>query len=308
MLEQNTSDVRRPSQVAGVLAAAPLVLGGAAALAAGKPAEDKAAVDKAFDALKTFNWGSDPKVLQPIEDALFVAHADPAVCKALDARLAAVLASGASRAAKDYVFRALRVIGTAQSVPALAALLTDKDSSHMARYALERIEAPEAAQALREALPKVSGAVKIGVIGSLGVRRDVASIAALAALLADADQTIAGSAACRLGDIGTPEAAKALGQAAKAGSKLRSAQSPTPAWPAPNACWPTAIRPPPPPPTSRSWAPSSPSRSAWRPPAACWPSPGNNDGGRTAGDGRRTADDGRRTEALPPVVRLSVRR
>ncbi len=34
------------------------------------------------------------------------------------------------------------VIGTAESVPALAALLPDKDLSHMARYALERIPAP----------------------------------------------------------------------------------------------------------------------------------------------------------------------
>ncbi|MGA2618162.1 MAG: HEAT repeat domain-containing protein [Thermoguttaceae bacterium] len=218
MLEQNTSVVRRPS-TAACLAAAPLVLGGAAALAADKPAVDSAAVDKAFDALKTFKWGSDPKVLQPIEDALVVAHCDAAVCKALEARLAAVLGSGASRPAKDYVCRALRVIGTAQSVPALAARLADKDSSHMARYALERIEAPEAAQALREALPKLDGALKIGVIGSLGVRRDAESVQPLVALLGDADQAVAGSAACALGDIGTPEAATALGQAAKAGSK-----------------------------------------------------------------------------------------
>ncbi len=54
----------------------------------------------------------------------------------------------------------------------LAAVLADKDNSHMARYALERIQASEVAAALRDALPKVAGALKIGVIGSLGARRD----------------------------------------------------------------------------------------------------------------------------------------
>ena len=91
--------------------------------------------------------------------------------------------SGLSRAAKDFACRTLTVIGTAASVPALAALLADAELSHMARYALERIPAPEAAAALRDALPKLSGKLKIGVIGSLGVRRDEASVPALAALL-----------------------------------------------------------------------------------------------------------------------------
>ena len=69
-----------------------------------------------------------------------------------------MLPTGHSRAAKDFVCRKLAIIGTAESVPALAALLPDKDLSHMARYALERIPAPEAAKALREALAKTSGA------------------------------------------------------------------------------------------------------------------------------------------------------
>jgi len=43
------------------------------------------------------------------------------------------------------------VVGTASSVPALAALLTDNELSHMARFALERMPAAEAGAALREA-------------------------------------------------------------------------------------------------------------------------------------------------------------
>ena len=171
---------------------------------------DKAAVDKAFEALKTYDWGTDRNLLKPIDDAVVATHGDAAARKELETRLAAVLKTGVSRDAKDYVCRKLMVIGTAESVPTLAGLLADKDLSHMARYALERIPAPEAAQALRDALPKLSGALKVGVIGSLGVRRDAASVPALAALLADADKAVACAAACALGDIGNPEAAKAL--------------------------------------------------------------------------------------------------
>ena len=175
---------------------------------------DTAALDKAFDALKTFDWGTDRKVLGPIDDAVPATHGDAAARKALETRLTAALASGISRSAKDVVLRKLTVVGTAASVPALAALLPDKDYSHMARSALERIPAPEAAQAMRDALPKLEGKLKIGAIGSLGVRRDEASVPALAALIANADAAIATAAATALGDIGTAEAAKALADAA----------------------------------------------------------------------------------------------
>jgi HEAT repeat protein len=105
------------------------------------------------------------------------------------------------------------VIGTAAAVPALAELLPAKDSSHMARYALERIPVPEAAQAMRDTLPKLDNALKLGVMGSLGVRQDVASVPALVALLGDADVIVARSAALALGAIRAPEAARALREA-----------------------------------------------------------------------------------------------
>ena len=54
------------------------------------------------------------------------------------------------------------------------------------------------------------------MIGSLGVRRDAASVAALAVAIDDADQAVACAAAFALGDIGTPEAANILRDASKA--------------------------------------------------------------------------------------------
>ena len=192
------------------LAAGPAVLAGTAAVAADAPKPDSAAVDKAFEALKTYDWGADRNTMNPIDEAVIATQGDAAARKELETRLVAVLKSGASRSAKDFVFRKLRTVGTAQSVPALAALLPDADLSHMARYALERIPAPEAAAALRDALPKLSGKLKVGAIGSLGVRRDAAAVAALATLPGDSDKAIASAAANSLGLIGSPEAGKAL--------------------------------------------------------------------------------------------------
>jgi HEAT repeat protein len=129
---------------------------------------------------------------------------------AQEAKLIAVLKSGATIEEKSTACRELTRVATKQAVPALAALLGDEKLSHMARYALEAIRDPSVDDALRDALGKVTGRPLQGVIGSLGVRRDAKAVAAIAKLLAAPDAAVAQSAARALGTIGTPEAAKAL--------------------------------------------------------------------------------------------------
>ena len=96
-----------------------------------------------------------------------------------------------------------RRIGTADAVPALAALLADEKLAHMARYGLETDSRPAVDVALREALGKLKGLPLVGVIGSIGVRRDEKAVAALVALLKDPDAEVAQAAARALGMIGT---------------------------------------------------------------------------------------------------------
>lgn len=180
-------------------------------------------LDDAFEALKTYDWGTDVKILAPIDEAVVATQGDASARKELETRLAAVLATDVSRDAKDYVCRKLMIIGTAASVPALAKLLLDKDNSHMARYALERIQDPAAAQAMREALPKLTGAQKIGAIGSLGVRRDAKSVPVLTELVGDSDAAVARAAAYALGDIRTSAAAKALAASKSASADVKPA-------------------------------------------------------------------------------------
>ena len=58
------------------LAAGPAMLAGATAVAAGKSAPAAGSVDKAFEALKTYDWGTDRKSLNPIDDAVAATYGD----------------------------------------------------------------------------------------------------------------------------------------------------------------------------------------------------------------------------------------
>jgi HEAT repeat protein len=176
-------------------------------------AYDPASLDVPFAALKSYDWGGDAAAFQPIDVAVVAAHGDAGLRTALEARLAALLGEGTSRAAKEYICRKLSLIGTAASVPALAALLPEKDHSHMARFALERIGAPEAGAALRKAAETAQGVLKIGMVSSLAGRGDPAAVPLLAGLL-KADRPVACAAALALGRLATPEAAQALAAAA----------------------------------------------------------------------------------------------
>jgi len=140
--------------------------------------------------------------------AMLLAGAVPSL--AGEAELIAVLKSDASQKEKADACRELARTGTKDSVPALAAMLGDEKLAHMARYALETIADPSVDAALRDALGKLQGRRRVGVIGSLGVRRDARAVAALAGLLKSPDAEVARAAGRALGSIAAPEAVKAL--------------------------------------------------------------------------------------------------
>jgi HEAT repeat protein len=127
--------------------------------------------------------------------------------------LIATLQSSASVPQQCEVCRKLRLVGTARSVPALAALLGDERTGHAARYALEGLPAPAAGAALRAALATSSGLAKAGLIDSLGCRRDPQAVPLLVPLLAAADPEIAAAAAAALGNIGGQDAIAGLTRA-----------------------------------------------------------------------------------------------
>ena len=134
----------------------------------------------------------------------------PPATKEQEAKLIAVLTSDAPQKEKVDACRQLAVIGTKDAVAPLAALLGDEKLSHMARYALEPIADPAVDEALHDALGKLKGRPLVGVIISIGVRRDAKAVPALGKMLRDSDADVAQAAARALGSIGDSAAAKTL--------------------------------------------------------------------------------------------------
>jgi HEAT repeat protein len=136
-------------------------------------------------------------------------------------KLLAVLKSDAAQADKVTACRQLVLLGSKDAVPTLAALLADEKLAHMARYALEPLADPSVDDAFRDALNKLQGPPLVGVIGSIGVRRDAKAVAPLGSLLTAPDRDVAEAAARALGSIGNAPAAKALQAALPTAAKDR---------------------------------------------------------------------------------------
>ncbi len=143
------------------------------------------------------------------------AHADDsdAAARRRAELVAALLSDATPDAQKAMACKHLAIYGDAEAVPALAPLLADERLASWARIALEPIPGPEADAALRDAVGTVQGRRLIGVINSIGVRRDAQAVDVLVPRLDDADAEVASAAAVALGRIGTGPATAALEQA-----------------------------------------------------------------------------------------------
>lgn len=125
-------------------------------------------------------------------------------------RAMATLQSSAPSADKALACKQLAVYGTAEAVPALAPLLHDEQLAAWARTALEAIPGPAADQALRDAAGQLQGRLLVGVINSLGVRRDAQAVRMLISRLRGDDEAVASAAALALGRIGGDAPARIL--------------------------------------------------------------------------------------------------
>jgi len=125
---------------------------------------------------------------------------------ALDwARLMAILEDpDATVFAKAKACQRLAVVGNHFTVGAIAPLLADPQLAHYARFALEPAPAPAADQALREAAGRLKGRLLVGVINSIGMRRDPEAIPLLGRLVNDADPEVARAAVEALARIRPP--------------------------------------------------------------------------------------------------------
>jgi HEAT repeat protein len=171
-------------------------------------------MDELLEKVKTYDWGQSRAPLSEVSALIRKAHTSPEQLKQMEKNLLEVLVGAdATYAGKQFVCRELSIIGTEQSVPALGAMLADEKMSDMARYALERIPGAAVDEALRNALGKTSGKTKVGIINSLGQRRDGKAVSVLGGLVGDSDQMVAGAALGSLGQIADAQATKVLADA-----------------------------------------------------------------------------------------------
>jgi HEAT repeat protein len=167
-----------------------------------------------LEKVKTYDWGQSRLALTEIEDVIKKSYGNKGEMAKIEKSLLSVLAlPDTTRAGKDFICRQLSIIGTKQSVPVLAKMLTDDKYSDMARYALERIPGSSVDAALRDALPAANGRPKVGIIDSLGQRRDAKAVDALGKLLDDSDEMVAVAAAAALGRIADEKSTKIIAEA-----------------------------------------------------------------------------------------------
>lgn len=107
--------------------------------------------------LKTYTYGDTSAAPDQLDQLML--ETPPGKTAEIEAKLIGIIsAKDASVDGKRFACRMLQRIGTEKSVPALAALLNDEQLSHMARYALERMDYPSAKAALKPMARKLMSA------------------------------------------------------------------------------------------------------------------------------------------------------
>ena len=156
-----------------------------------------------------YKYGDEPNPCEKAEALLQETGA--AQYRSIEDKLIGVLRSKRStQDGKSIACRFLQRIGTERCIPAVSALLDDEILCHYARLVLERLECEAADKAMREALLNVPDRAKIGILGSLGVRRDRNSVGRVRKLTTSRNLAVAAAAIEALGKIGGLEAAKHL--------------------------------------------------------------------------------------------------
>jgi len=116
---------------------------------------------------------------------------------------------------KAIACKKLAFVGGREAIAPMATLLSHPQLGCYARFGMEPNPDPSVDDAFRAALPKLKGRLQVGVITSIGVRKDAKALDALIKLMSDSDAEVAGAAAASVAMIGGLQAAKALQGALK---------------------------------------------------------------------------------------------
>ncbi|MBM3843673.1 MAG: hypothetical protein FJ397_10525 [Verrucomicrobia bacterium] len=178
-----------------------------------------AAGEPAAAALESLTYSGDQSALEALDREVRAAGRDARKLVAVEERLVALLRRPEPTfAARQAACQRLALVlasgpgGPLRPATArtLSGMLTEERDTDLARQLLELVPGPAAERLLLDALPKTTGRLRLGLIDSLGRRRDAGAVTALATLLADADLDTVQATATALGRIGTVAAEAAL--------------------------------------------------------------------------------------------------
>jgi len=185
----------------------------AASLPEGSDSDNTSDIKKILAKIAVYDYGQSRESLLALRELVNASLDSPDLTVRIEKEMIAFLKSDATFAGKQFICEQLSIIGTEEAVPTLTKMLSDEKSYDIAFYALQRIPDPAVDIALRDALPKAERKVKIGIINSLGERRDGNAVGQLDQLVYDADPQIALSAAAALGKIADNSAMESLKKA-----------------------------------------------------------------------------------------------
>lgn len=172
-------------------------------------AQQAPSLDEALQKIANYKFGESREALTVVNDLVRKAdnsgNADER--KATEEKLLALLKTNPSPDCVDFICRQIAIIGSEAAVPVFAPMLTkDEQGTDWARYALEGIAGKAVDDAFLDALTKVNGRARVGLINSLGIRKTQAAVSVLGTLTGDKDEPVASAALASLGLIGGDEA------------------------------------------------------------------------------------------------------
>lgn len=180
--------------------------------------------------LSGLDYAGDQSALVALDRDLAAAGRQVASLTEIATRLSAVLRDpAATYAAKQAAAQRLGTLPPAdvlrgENRATLAAMLLNDQHVNLARLALDSVPGADIDALYVEALPRATGLAQLALVQSAGNRRIAAATPTLAPALADQDPAFAAAVAKALGQIGTPEALRALQQVNPATAPVLEAQ------------------------------------------------------------------------------------
>lgn len=171
-------------------------------MATAQPASVQPDLAKIAADVARYESGGNMEPLRAIDALVRATRDKPDLRKPLETALASILTGNSTFEGKRFACQNLGIIGSEESLPALAGLLERDETVGIACLALGSYPSAKANSVLRDALATRKGAARAQIINTLGDRRDASSVELLAGLAHDADPAVAEAAVAALAKIG----------------------------------------------------------------------------------------------------------